>query len=489
MMEISLAGNIKDFSLSKVLAYLNRNRKTGTLIIKTPVFTKKAYLIKGDAIFASSTYEDDRLGEMLIKAGKITMEQYDASVDILKKTGKRQGAILVELGYLTPKDLFWGVKYQVKEIIYSLFQLEDAEYEFVEGEIPTQEVITLKMSMGNLIYDGVKRIDNWTRIKNEMPDADSVLNLSNDPMTLFQDIELSQQDRKMLSIIDGIKTIKELINSSWIGSFEAMKILYVLWSIGVLEEKEKEREKVAERIEEKAEEAEEPISPEEILQPVPEEEEDFRRRVDEIYLNLDSLSANELLGVDESSDGETIKKNYYRLAREFHPDRYFSSADPSIKDKLTSIFDAITRAYTALKDDSKRKKDVILPGKIHEEEFSNVQKAEEQFKRGIEEFKNGNFWGAVDSLKWAIKLEPKKAKYWSYLSLSFTKIPDRLKEAEEALLEAIKFDPYNAEHYVNLGMIYIKAGMKKRAYNQFKKAMKFDPGNIKAKKGLEQMKG
>lgn len=485
MMEISLADNIKNFSLPKVLAYLNRNRKTGTLIIKTPMFTKKAYLVKGDAIFASSTYEDDRLGEMLIKAGKITMEQYDASVEILKKTGKRQGAILIELGYLTPKDLFWGVKYQVKEIIYSLFQLEDAEYEFVEGEIPTQEVITLKMSMGNLIYEGVKRIDNWTRIKNELPNADFVLKLSNDPVTLFQDIELGQQDRKMLSIIDGVKTIKELISSSWIGSFEAMKILYVLWSIGVLEVKEIEKEKVIER----PEEVEEMVSPEEILQPVPEDEEDFRRRVDEIYLNLDSLSENELLGVDGSSDGETIKKNYYRLAREFHPDRYFSSADPSIKDKLTSIFDAITRAYSMLKDESKGKKDVIPPGKAHEEEVPNAQKAEEQFKRGIDEFKKGNFWGAVDSLKWAIKLEPKRAKYWSYLSLSFTKIPNRLKEAEEALVEAIKFDPYNAEHYVNLGMIYIKAGMKKRAYNQFEKALKFDPENVKAKKGLDQTKG
>ena len=485
MMEISLADNIKNFSLPKVLAYLNRNRKTGTLIIKTPMFTKKAYLVKGDAIFASSTYEDDRLGEMLIKAGKITMEQYDASVEILKKTGKRQGAILIELGYLTPKDLFWGVKYQVKEIIYSLFQLEDAEYEFVEGEIPTQEVITLKMSMGNLIYEGVKRIDNWTRIKNELPNADFVLKLSNDPVTLFQDIELGQQDRKMLSIIDGVKTIKELISSSWIGSFEAMKILYVLWSIGVLEVKEIEKEKVIER----PEEVEEMVSPEEILQPVPEDEEDFRRRVDEIYLNLDSLSENELLGVDGSSDGETIKKNYYRLAREFHPDRYFSSADPSIKDKLTSIFDAITRAYSMLKDESKRKKDVIPPDKVQEEVVSNAQKAEEQFKRGIEEFKNGNFWGAVDSLKWAIKLEPKIAKYWSYLSLSYTKIPNRLKDAEDALLEAIKFDPYNAEHYVNLGMIYIKAGMKKRAYNQFEKALKFDPENIKAKKGLDQTKG
>ena len=132
MMDITLKGNIRDFSIPRILLYLNRNRKTGTLIIRTPAFTKKIFLIKGDAIFASSTYEDDRLGEMLLKAGKITMEQYDRSVELLKQTGKRQGAILVELGYLAPKDLFWGVKYQVEEIIYSIFQLEDAEYNFEE---------------------------------------------------------------------------------------------------------------------------------------------------------------------------------------------------------------------------------------------------------------------------------------------------------------------------------------------------------------------
>jgi curved DNA-binding protein CbpA len=486
MMEIPNKGKIKDYSLPKILAYLNRNRKTGTLIVSNPMFTKKVYLIKGDAIFASSTYEDDRLGEMLIKAGKITLEQYDASVELLKKTGKRQGAILVDLGYLTPKELFWGVKYQVKEIIYSLFQLEDAEYEFMEGEIPTQEVITLKMSMGNLVYEGVKRIDNWTRIKNEMPTVDSVLKLSNDPLTLFQDVELSQQDRKMLSLIDSVKTIKELIDSSWIGSFEAIKILYVLWSIGVLEEKTR----VVERVEKEEEKFEEPISMEEILQPVPEDEEEFRRRVDKIYLTLDSLSSNELIEVDENADEETIKKNYYRLARDFHPDRYFSSADPTIKDKLTSIFDAITRAYDILKSDKRKEKfaGASVKEKKQKEEIADAQKAEEQFSRGVEEIKKGNFWGAIDLLKWAVKLEPKKAKYWSYLSFSFSKIPNKLKDAEEALMEAIKIDPYNAEYYVNLGMIYIKAGMKKRAYNQFEKALKFDPGNVKAKKGLQQTK-
>ena len=506
MNEIPLTGNIKKISLIKILVYLNRNRMTGTLIVTTPVFTKKVYLMKGDAIFASSTYEDDRLGEMLIKAGKITLEQYDESVELLKKTGKRQGAILVERGYLSPKDLFWGVKYQVKEIIYSLFQIEDATYEFQEGEIPQQEVITLKMSTGNLIYEGVKRIDNWTRIKKEMPHSDIVLKLSSDPVSLFQDIELSQQDRKMLSIIDGSKTIKQLISSSWIGSFEATKILYVLWSIGVI----KERGEEAEQLKEAVEEAEEMLSLEEILQPIPEEEGAFLQKVESLYMRLDSISNNELLEVDEGADAETLKKNYFRLTREFHPDRYFSSADPTMKDKLTAIFDAITSAYGTLQASDKKKEE---PKKVREkpvaekkkpvkkqgmpvpqekkkkEEVTTAQDAEKNFKQGIDAFKKKDFKTAIKSLRFATQLEPKQPKYWSYLSLFLTKIPDKMEEAEEALLEAITLEPYNAEHYVNLGMIYMKGGSKKKALNQFEKALKFDPDNEKAKKGIKQIKG
>src|SRR4030042_1976619 len=215
-------------------------------------------------------------------------------------------------------------------------------------------------------------------------------------------------------------------------------------------------------------------------------EDAFRKKVEDIYLNLGSLNEYELLEIDEGSDLETIKKNYHRLAKEFHPDRYFGSADPIMKDKLSSIFAAITRAYTILKEGKKEINDYITSGKVREDEISTAQKAEEQFKRGVEEFKKGNFWGAVDFLKWAIKFNPKKTKYWSYLSLSFTNIPNRLKDAEGALLAAIKLDAFNAGHYVNLGMIYVKAGMKKRAQHQFEKALKFDRRNVNAKRGLEQ---
>jgi curved DNA-binding protein CbpA len=475
VIEIPLKGNIREFPLPRVLIYLNRNRKTGTLILDTHAFTKKIYIDKGDVIFASSTYEDDRLGEMLIKAGKITVEQYEESVKLLKTTKKRQGAILVELGYLTPKDLFWGVKYQVREIIYSLFPLDIGEYKFLEEEIPTNEVITLKMSTGNLIYEGVRRVSNISKIKMELPDLDSVLQLSTDPASLFQDIEFSSRDKTMLSMIDGKKTIKELLERSSAGSFEALRTLYSLWSTDTIEEKEKTMEK-----------AEETVTMEEILKPTPEEEEAFVNRVDEIYSKLKKLSLNQLLEINENSDEETIKRNYFRLAKEFHPDRHFDSRDPGLRGKLPAIFDAITQAYTLLRDDVARRKYFKSSGDP-KEEVPPAQNGETLFRRGIEEFKSGNFLGAAEAFQWATKLNENNARYWSYLSLTYLKMDKKLKDAEEALVHAIRIEPDNPDHYANLGHIYLRGGMKNSAQASFEKALKIDPENTKAKKGLRQI--
>ena len=90
-MATALKGSLREYSLPKILTDLHRKRATGTLAVSTPNFTKKAYLVKGDAIFAASSYEDDRLGEMLLKAGKITVEQYDKSSGDIKKDKEKTG--------------------------------------------------------------------------------------------------------------------------------------------------------------------------------------------------------------------------------------------------------------------------------------------------------------------------------------------------------------------------------------------------------------
>lgn len=485
-MDIPLNGNLRDISLVKILVFLNRNRNTGVLSVSFSSCTKNIYLKLGDVIFASSTYEDDRLGEMLLKAGTITVDQYDRAVAALTSSNKRLGAILVELGYLTPKELFRGLKYQVNEIIQSVFLLEDAAYEFREGAIPAQEVIALRMSMGNLIYAGVNRIINWTRIRNEMPDIASVLKLTDDPLSLFQDIELSAQDKRMLSLIDGKKTIREVIDSSWMGSFEALKILYVLWSTGMIEQMSAPEEI---NIGTAADVLPEDASLDDILRPLSEEEETPISEVNELFSKLGSLSFDELLGVNEDTDSETIKKNYYRLTKHYHPDRHFALADPESKTKLAAICDALNKAYEILRDERRRQEyyHAQADRTLHEAGEAHGD-AEKIFEKGIAEYKKGNFWEAIERFKEAITLKPESPAYFSYLSLAYSKVPGKLKEAEAVLIQAIALEPFNADLFTNLGLIYIKGGLKKRALTSFQKALRIDPHHEKAKKGMEQTK-
>lgn len=475
-MNIPLQGTLRDCSLTRILIELNRRRATGTLSVTTPLFTKNIYIRDGNVIFASSTFEDDRLGEMLVKAGKISMEQYDRSVELLKTTGKRQGAILVDLGYITPKDLFWGVKYQVKEIICSVFLLEEGTYEFNESTAPPDEVITLKISMNNLVYEGVNRIDNWTRIRREMPEVSTVLTLNEDQLGIFKGIDLNTQDRTILSLVDGTRSITQLIEESRMNSFDVMKTLHVLWSTGFIVEKrlplnEEETVNLGEEIQES----------------ITEEERAFEKRVEEVYWKVREMSPAEILQIGETSDSEEVKRNYYRLAKEFHPDRVHNSNNPALKDRISTIFDAIAKAYDEMKDDENRREFFNSPGKVRKkEEDTQTVLLEEQFKRGVEEFKKGNFWGSAELFRLVTRKSPKNAKAWSYLSLALSKIPNRLKEAEEALLESIRLEPFNSEHFANLGHLYLVAGLRKRALHQFEKALRLDPENQRARKGLEQ---
>jgi len=475
--ELPDKGDLRDYNLAVILIALKRAKATGTLTVISPGFTKNIYIKEGNAVFASSSLEDDRLGEMLMKAGKITIQQYEKSVQILKSTGRRQGAILVELGYITPKDLFWGVKYQVKEVICSLFRVEEGAYEFREGPLASDEVITLKISMENLIYEGMKRLDTWTGIKKEIPHPEIVFEregaYSGSGAAELTLIDLNSEDRLIFTLIDGERTVGQLIDETGLNSFEVMKTLSILSSVGVIRKKESTISPAADR--------------------------ELRERVEEFYKGLKDMGPDEILQVDRNAGDEEMKRNYYRLVREFHPDRVYHSGDSALREKISTLFDAITSAYRLLQDDTRRAEYFRSAEKGYRKEswmkdFSTEPSPEErkamirdeQFKRGVEEFKKGDFVTSAELFRWMAGDDPKDVKAWSYLSLALSKIPSKLKEAEEALLQAIRLDPFNSDHIANLGLIYLKAGLKTRAKQQFEKALRLDSGNARAKAGLEQ---
>lgn len=62
-----------------------------------------------------------------------------------------------------------------------------------------------------------------------------------------------------------------------------------------------------------------------------------------------------MLDVDEDADRTDIQKAYHGLSRRWHPDRYFRKELGDYREKLESVFIAITDAYRTLSNDASRK--------------------------------------------------------------------------------------------------------------------------------------
>jgi uncharacterized protein DUF4388 len=157
-MSIPLSGNIKSTPLSDILEDLRRSKSTGTLTLRRGGFVKCIHVKDGQIVFASSTDPRDRIGEALVKAGKVTRENLDYALRLYEKSAgmKKLGAILVENGLVPAKELFIGLKIQVKDIIFSVFLWPEGDYRF-EQNLPSG-IIQLQINFQELISEIIERI-------------------------------------------------------------------------------------------------------------------------------------------------------------------------------------------------------------------------------------------------------------------------------------------------------------------------------------------
>ena len=78
------------------------------------------------------------------------------------------------------------------------------------------------------------------------------------------------------------------------------------------------------------------------------------RRIDEFYATLEGRDAFELLEVTRDADKKEIKRAYFKLSKEFHPDRFFQKNIGPYKERLSKIFQSIKNAFELLSDDARR---------------------------------------------------------------------------------------------------------------------------------------
>jgi len=229
-----LKGQIGELPVPDVLQHLRLSQATGILTLVAGGGRKALYLKNGKVVFASSNLPNDRLGEILLREGKITVEEYEASIKAITK-GKRQGKVLVEMGALSPKDLWEGVQFQVKEIVYSVFQWDEGQFHFEESTLPEKERITVELDVEDLILAGIRRVDAGGRIQARYPEPDAVL----ERVGADVPAALEPYEAHVLKLVDAERSVLDICKESEIGDNETMKVLYALLATGELRVKGK----------------------------------------------------------------------------------------------------------------------------------------------------------------------------------------------------------------------------------------------------------
>ncbi len=231
--KMTFQGNLESMHLSEILLFLAMSKKTGVLILKGKKVTKKVYFEKGEIVFAASTLPEERLGDILLKEGTVSEEQYRQSAARIE-TGKRQGRVLVEMGVLPPEALWKAVCRQVEGIVHSLFTWEQGYFEFLEGNLPTEEKIKLAVSVPNLILTGMRKVSGRGINESHYPDENQVVYCLSGGENEFGDIELIPDEKTLLSQIESGMTVGEVCTKNALPKEAVREALFRLIAGGVI---------------------------------------------------------------------------------------------------------------------------------------------------------------------------------------------------------------------------------------------------------------
>lgn len=236
---MALRGNLRDFSLPDVFQLVTFSRKTGVLrIARADGAAGSVWFRDGDVFFASSNWHSDPLGERLVKSQRITPQALKRAIEIRSEEpedGRRIGQILIDEGYITDRVLEQFVSDQIQDTIFDLMRWDEGDFDFEAMPEVVEEDIGLAVSIENVVMEGSRRLEEWTRIKKKIPSSDVVFKMATAPGEGTFEIALKPAEWQLLLLVDGSRSVAELAQVTNRTDFEVARVLYGLFSAGLLE--------------------------------------------------------------------------------------------------------------------------------------------------------------------------------------------------------------------------------------------------------------
>lgn len=487
MKPLSETGSALEFlTIGGTLKDLLQRRATGVLTVSADGMTKQIFFRNGLIVFASSNLERDRLGDILLEHGVISRRHYEESVRQVRSTDKKQGTILVQMGAITPKDLFRGLTLQVREIILSLFSWEKGTYSFVDSLPEQEELVMLRIHPALIILEGI--VGRAARVERfrTLWDAGSLrITPQPDPPWPLEDLRLPAEAHKILSHLEEGTPWAKIPRLIGLSEDDAASFLYALHVLDLVKALPLAAGGSAPAA----------PAPEETAAGEEEDQDTLPslQQIEELSDKISKLNLYQVLRLNPNAGGDVIKSAYLTLAKMYHPDRFFDSSYEDARGRITAIFMRINEAYTVLSNPRNRteydRKEIRLESATQERQDPDRDSriAREQYAKGMELIKAGDPWAAAESFRWAVHLNPRNPLYHTWLGSSLARTRKRLHEAEEHCKTAITLDYSNPLFYVHLGQVYKAGKLNQKAKKQFETALKLNPGFVEATRELKNL--
>ncbi len=221
---MSLTGSLSTMNLADLLQWAASAQKTGRFDFRQAGHVKEVYVQEGMIVGAASNQPTEMLGHVLVARGKLTEEQLRAALLARREPDEFLGQVLVRLGFVGRDDLLRALAERTEEVVYSLFEWDDAEFHFENDARPGPKVVLISLAVDHVLLRGVHRHDEMMRIREVFPDGRVVLERSD--RTPPREILEHPLARRILDTLDGRRTIDELAFLVHASPFPVMKFLY-----------------------------------------------------------------------------------------------------------------------------------------------------------------------------------------------------------------------------------------------------------------------
>jgi hypothetical protein len=233
---MALKGNLKDFSTTQLLNLIHLARKTGTLTIQVPSGVTTLYFREGKLVYATMSGRDGHLASVLARAGKLS----EANAKIIRaragtQSDKELGMLLISAGQVTQPDIVSSIRADMLDTVYGLFTWTDGLFHFEPNQLPSDNAITVSINLENIILEGSRRVKEWERLQDELPDLGVALKFTDRPQAQLRNINLSVDEWRVISYINPRNSIKQIAQRIGMDDFQIRKIIYGLLQAGLVE--------------------------------------------------------------------------------------------------------------------------------------------------------------------------------------------------------------------------------------------------------------